>query len=520
MTYKPKTQPMAHQRINHERTAHALEWAAFWEQGTGKSKFLIDTAGYLWTEQQIQGMVVVAPGGVHLNWLTDELPTHLPDDIPLRALAYNASAAGTKWHQRALRELIEWDGFAVLLITYDAVITDRGKKALWDMLRTRRCLMACDESHRIKTPSARRTMTLINAGKYAPYKRILTGTPVANSPFDVYSQVRFLDPDYWKKTLGLSTFTEFKSYFGRFIRMTRGNGQQWDELIGYQNLDQLRDALSHISSRVTKEEAMDLPPKVYQPRYFELSPKQAEMYAMLKSQLLAWLDEPGPCSNCGGSGRLKYNDGSGEIDADCLTCEGTGAVRGGLVTAQLAIQRMLRLQQITCGYVTLDGETVPQVIPGPNPRLNLLLEVVEDTPGKIIIWCRFKRDVDLIIDALRRVGRKPVRYDGTLSDDELVESRRQFKEGDATDFVVTLDKGSEGLTLVEATTSVYYSNTFKLIQREQSEDRNHRKGQDQKVVYIDLVARGTIDEHIIKLLRAKKDVASQVTGDNIREWLK
>jgi len=190
------------------------------------------------------------------------------------------------------------------------------------------------------------------------------------------------------------------------------------------------------------------------------------------------------------------------------------------VTAQLAIQRMLRLQQITCGYVTLDGETVPQVIPGPNPRLNLLLEVVEDTPGKIIIWCRFKRDVDLIIDALRRVGRKPVRYDGTLSDDELVESRRQFKEGDATDFVVTLDKGSEGLTLVEATTSVYYSNTFKLIQREQSEDRNHRKGQDQKVVYIDLVARGTIDEHIIKLLRAKKDVASQVTGDNIREWLK
>lgn len=488
MTYQPKTEMFDHQREWWEKTRHLREWALFWEQGTGKSKETVDTAGWQYAEGMIDAVLVLAPGGVHRNWITDELPKHMPDYIEWRGLAWNSDKAETKWHQKAVADVVNFKGLAVLSLTYDTMRTARGKKAVWDFLRKRRALMICDESHRIKTPSAKRTITVLAAGRYAHYRRILTGTPVSNSPFDVYSQIKFLDPEYWIKTMRIGSFSAFKAEFGRFVRVALANGNQFDQLIEYRNLDMLNEVLSYISCRVLKDDVLDLPPKLYSPRYVEMTPSQAQMYEQLKREFLTWL----------------VNEQTGE---------------SGLVAATMAITRLLRLQQITCGYVPTDEDSTPKLLPGPNPRLDALLGILEDHPEKMIVWARFTKDIDLIMELSRQAGRKPVRYDGTMSDDALHASKVAFQDGDADLFVGNPAKGSEGLTLTAARTCVYYNNSFKLIDREQSEDRLHRIGQENPVLYIDLICPGTIDEHIVKALKMKKDIASQVTGDEMKEWL-
>lgn len=483
--YTMKTTPFAHQLSEWERTRELENWAHFWEQGTGKSKLTIDSAAWRFKAGLINAVVVVAPGGVHTNWVKDELPTHMPDDVNWRAFAWHASRAGTKAHERGFAEILAFPGLAVLAITYEAAaITDKGKKALWDFLRKRKCMFVLDESARIKTPSAKRTQTLIKASRYAQSRRLLTGTPVANSPFDVYSQMRFLDPDFWKVSLGIGSFSAFQHEFGVIVRCQNGSGQQFDQVVDYRNLDRLHDAIQPLSSRVLKEDVLDLPPKLYQMRYYELTPEQRRVYESLKSECLAWLSS------------------------------------GELVTATLVMTRMLRFQQICCGYIVTDDGEVKE-IPGANPRLELLRDVASDTPrgDAHIIWARFQRDIDLITDALKKDGRRFAQYDGRTPPDERDRARHMFQGGDIEFFVANPAAAGEGLTLTRSKRTTYYNNSYRLTERLQSEDRNHRIGQKWSVLYDDLVCAGTIDEHAVRALRSKMDVASAVTGDRLKEWL-
>ena len=155
-----KTKPFDCQLKNLEATRGLPMHAWFWEMGTGKTKLAIDTAAHLYREREIDGLVVLAPNSVHFNWKTDELPTHLPDDVAERALThvYQTSRSGTTWHKDAVRQCVRHDGLAVMLMSYNAVMTDAGRNALWSMLKKRRCLYVLDESAMIKSPSAKRTI--------------------------------------------------------------------------------------------------------------------------------------------------------------------------------------------------------------------------------------------------------------------------------------------------------------------------------------------------------------------------
>jgi SNF2 family DNA or RNA helicase len=498
LNYVPKTRPFDHQR--EELEAH---WgddvrALFWEMGTGKSKLVIDTAAMLHAEDKVDALLVVAPNGVHRNWIDNELPAHLPDRIPVRALFWESKRAGTKRHAEAFRELVLHEGLAVLTMSYDAVITPRGNKAAMDFLIKRTGLLVLDESTRIKTPGAARTKRILTLGKYAPFRRILTGTPVTNGPFDVYSQIRFLEPSFWRER-HLDTFATFKSYFA--VIESRENHQQrrmYDHVVAYRRLDQLQEMLKGISTRVTKDDVLNLPPKLYGERLFEPTPEQARIYEQLRDEYIVWLDSGEP------------------------------------VTADMAITRLLRLQQILCGYLPSDDFQDPEPAGrGPwgtspcdlkegNPRLGALMEVIEEMPAqrKGIIWARFRRDIDIIMDALTQSGERAVRYDGKVESDARAEAIRHFQEGDARFFVANPAAGGTGLTLTAATTVIYYSNDFNLENRLQSEDRAHRIGQEHPVQYIDIVAPGTVDRHIVRALRTKMNVASQITGDQLREWLR
>lgn len=493
MTYEYKSKPFDHQRRLFEETRDMAFHAVLWEQGCGKSKPMIDTAAYLYEKGDIDGVIVVAPGGVERNWITDELPAHMPDRVASRMspLVWQSKRAGTKWHAAYFEQLIKYPGLAWFCISYDALMTERGKKAVWKFLRRRRVLYILDESDDIKTPNAKRTKSVVASGKYAPFRRILTGTP-ADKPFDLYSQLRFLDPTIWKRR-DMENFFAFKQYFGVWLtrleaKSALGYDPGYDKLLEYKNLDELITTLASVSDRLLKEDVLDLPPQLYTKVYFDMTPRQQSMYDELRDKL-----------------EIELEDGS-------------------VVDGELAIVRLLRLQQITCGYLVTDGDEPIQMCDKKNPRLDATVAFLERLTHPAIVWARFRHDIDQIMDAL---GPRAVRYDGAVSDDDCERAKQGFNAGDYDFFVGNPAKGARGITLNAAKTSTFYSNSFKLRDRLQAEARPHRIGQEGAdhgvhgfgVLNADIIAHGTVDGKIVANLRGKFNIAAQLTGDTLRDWI-
>ena len=484
-----KTTPLSHQATELETNGLDLARGIFWEQGLGKTKLIIDEAAMAYRAGLIDCLIVVAPPGVHRNWVTDEIPLHMPDDIDTHAFFYESGKAGTKWHQAQCLAALKHPGLLVVCFSYNGFMTKRSNTWMGGMhyarrlLDKRRCMMALDEAHNIKAPGAKRTISIVAAGKYAASRRILTGTPVANSPLDIYKPMQFLENSFWDRH-GFESWVAFKTYFGIWEKRTTSTDQEYEHCVGYRNLDQLAEIISPLTSRILKEDVLDLPEKMYQFRYFEMAPDQARAYKDLSTELIAMFES------------------------------------GDIVTVNLAITKMLRLQQITCGYVPTDptvenpDATTWHDFPK-NPRLDTCAEVCEETPHQGIIWARFRRDIDKICDML---GREATRYDGTVDESQRARNKAAFLGGEKK-WIVASDAMSTGHTLVCAKTAIFYSNSFKLVDRLQMEDRMHRIGQTASTLYVDLCAPGTIDEKIVRAFRQKRQLSDSVLKDPPRTWL-
>jgi len=488
-----KTTPLhIKQKEELEQHAHDRIRAIHWEQGTGKTWLALATAEELYKAGKIDALFVVAPPGLHTNWVNYEIPDHF--NLPHAPIAFSTKRAKTKKHQAECAAVLNaGSGYMpILTMSYPGIKTDAGKKLAKQFLTKRKCLYVGDESNRFKTPSAKITRTILASGDYAEYKRTLCGTPITNTPFDIYTQLRFLNKKFWSDTpYGLGSFQCFKTFFGIWEKGYNGKqDREYDVCVGYKNLEILTQLVEMISSRVLKEDVLDLPAKLYSYAGFEMTPKQWQLYK--------------------------------EIEDDFFTC-----FNEEMVFTPLAITRLLRLQQIACGYLPTGDENECVMIEDKNPRLQALGEITQDLPHKAIIWARFIKDIDLICDMLNeRKGKYnlggAVRWDGTVDEDEREENKLKFKKDpiDKTQFIVaTPESMGEGHTLNEAKTTIYYSNSYKMKERHQSEDRNHRAGQEDHVHYIDLVADGTKDVDIIDALRFKFDNASKVIDGRIRKWL-
>ena len=479
-------EPFQHQIEHLRQHVNDKSWGLLWEQGTAKTKPIIETAALKFSEGSIDGLLVVAPPGVERNWNTDEIPKHLPPEFALDTMVqvFSTARKHTQAHKRSMNAAMNYVGLSVLLISYNAFMTAEGKKLVWDFLKKRKVLFVLDEAHNIKSPNAKRTKSIIAAGRYPVMKRILTGTPIAVGPFDLYSQIKFLDEFFWKNK-GIHGSVEFRNHFGRWLtrdehKRLHGYDPGYDQLIEYQNLEQLTEWLKEISDRVLKDEVLDLPPKLYTKRYFDMSREQTAAYRELKEELM-----------------LEIGD--------------------NLITAELPIVRLLRLQQIACNYVPVADDEPVHMFSAKNPRMNVMEEIRDETFTPGIIWARFRHDVDQLMDLF---GKDAVRYDGSVDEDQAERNKLAFQRGDAQWFIGTAAKGGPGLTLTQAKVMVYYSNSFKLIDRLQSEDRCHRAGMDEHpVTYIDLVANGTVDERIVENLRNKRDIARSIQGDEWKEWI-
>ena len=446
--------PMFHQKIVFQASRDMRYYALWWEMGCGKSLTLLDTVKWLYLKGEIDGVIIISDKGAYLNWPITEIPKCL-HGIPYRVETYQSGR--TNAHLTAINDCLD-----IVVMNVEAFSGEKALVYANQFCDSHYTMICVDEATSIKNIKAERTKSLIKLARRCDYRRILTGTPVTQSPLDVFAQCEFLEPGL----LGHKTFVGFRTEHAVMQRMSFGS-RSFDQIVGYRNLDKLARQLESFSSRILKKQCLDLPDKIYETIYVEQTPRQRELYDDLKTYAMSQFEQ-------------------------------------GLLTTTSAITTINKLHQINCGHVRLDDGTIVDL---PNNRVPALLELLDKIEGKVLIWCAFQRDVELIMSQLKGA----VHYYGKTTTQERADALNLFCNDPGTRFFVgTAATGGKGLTLTEATTSIYYSNSDSAEDRWQSEDRNHRKGQKSQVTYFDIVCPNTVDVKILKRLQHKEDLAYQV----------
>lgn len=505
-------------------------FALLMEQGTGKTKVIIDDAARNWGDGKIDALFVLAPNGVHTKWITIEIPKHMPDWVQYEAAWYSAGA--TKTHLKSIEKLFtvsatdEVRPLRILAMNYEALATSEGKHLLDRFSNTFNAMCAVDESQRIKNPDAIRTKELTNRRRRFPIRRLMSGTPVTRAPFDVFAQYFFLDPTI----LRTDSYIAFKSEYAEMLSEDHylvkkiRSGPNWqkkdgtpkkripqviardeDGMPAYRNLEKLQRLIAPHSFRVLKKDCLDLPDKIYDTIPFELTPRQRQLYTEME--------------------RTKRGEISFFINQLVAAGRERGMSRDEVLieSRELIVQNklsaMAKLQQITCGYMKLEDGEVMRMFKKvmDNPRNQVMMESVNDAAdGGIIFWAPHRDKIDQIIECLREGydDKQIVRYDGTVSKSDRMKFVDDFTDEKVRFFVGNPASGGTGLTLNYGKTVYYYSDSFNLEHRLQSEDRNHRIGQDRGVRYYDLAALNTIDQIIAQSNQMKKNIADIITGDD------
>jgi SNF2 family DNA or RNA helicase len=476
MFYKFKTKPYGHQLTALKKSSDKKVYALFMEMGTGKTKVAIDNLAMLYDKGKINGVLIIAPKGVYKTWYSQEFPTHMPTHVHYKMVLWQATI--NQKQKKRLDTLFKTGvELHVLIMNVEAFSTTKGVEFARKFLSCHETFMVVDESTTIKNPGAKRTKNIINLAAYAKYRRILTGSPVTKSPLDLYKQCEFLDPDL----LNHSSYYTFRSRYAT-MRSANFNGRSVQLVVGYKNLAELSEKLKPFSYRVLKDDCLDLPAKTYMKRVITLTPEQQKVYKQMKQMALAEMN-------------------------------------GKVITTMNALTQLMRLHQITCGHFKADDDSIQPI---KNNRLSQLLEVLEEVEGKAVIWAHYQFDVQTIVKAIKKeYGEKSVvTYYGLTPNEIRQTNLERFQTKDETRFLVgTPQTGGYGITLTAASTMIYYSNGYDLEKRTQSEARIDRIGQKFPMTYIDILAEETVDEKIVKSLRKKINIASEVMGEELRSWI-
>ena len=474
MHYKYKSKPFAHQEKALKRSWEKEVFAYFMEMGTGKSKVLIDNIAMLYNQGRINGALIVAPKGVYKNWYDQEIPNHMPDYIPKKMGLWrtNPNAEDLKPMFSTGAEL------HILIMNVEAFSTKKGLQFAHRFLSSHDALMGVDESTTIKNPSAKRTKNILSLRSLTKYRRILTGSPVTKSPLDLFSQCNFLDP--W--LLDQSSYYSFRTRYA-ICRKIQVHGRQVEIVVGYRNLGELSEKIKPFSDRVLKDDCLDLPKKTYLKRTIDLSDEQRKVYNQMKKEAMAILN-------------------------------------GKMVSTATVITQLMRLHQITCGHFTSDDGTVQEI---KNNRIPQLMDILEEVEGKAVIWAHYRYDIEKIVEAISKKygANSVVTYYGDTTTDERAAAIKKIQDPESpVRFIVgTPQTGGYGITLTGASTMIYYSNGYDLEKRQQSEARIDRIGQEKPMTYIDIMAEDTVDMKIVKSLRSKVNIATEIMGEELKDWI-
>lgn len=469
-----------HQKEALDLLAKHDNFAILMDMGTGKTCVTILD----WLRRGDLNLLVIAPKSVYRNWY-GELEKFIPEEIKKSILVSHWVSGGKKVEKEAIQRILKpWSNYRrVFLINVEAFSgVSEAIKATKAFIASGPCMLVIDESTRIRNHGSNRTKEIINIGGESGVKvrRILSGLVAPNSPMNLFSQFYFLD---WR-ILGFRNYYSFRSRYA-VMKKTYVSGRSFDQIVGFQNMEELQRKVLSRSFRKLKSDCLDLPEKIWVERSVELSPEQAKAYKELQKKATTMLSD------------------------------------GSHVTTTLAISLLLRLHQITYGHVRDDLGNIKEL--DASPRENELMELLQECDGKTIIWACYRPTILRLKNLISREfgDESLVEFWGGISGDQREISKDRFQNDPSCKFYLgNPSTGGIGVTLTAAKQVVYFCNDFDLEHRSQSEDRAHRIGLDHSVTYVDLVAKGTIDEKILDALKRKIDLAAAVTGESIREWIR
>ena len=490
MSYPFKTTPLAHQLATWEKTNRLKFYGLLLEMGTGKTKITIDTMAFMYDQGWLNGLLILGNKGSYLNW-EDELKKHLPAHIKYDLAIWRSPM--NKQDEACLDKVLHEKTMhmSVLLMNIEAISHERAFKVAYQFCLNHNTLGVMDESTNIKNPKAKRTLAAWKIRDACKARRILTGSAVDNRPLDAWAQFEFLRPGM----LGYTSFYAFKSAYANLVKVrvrdnrkdvskhTADGRREVTMVTGYRNLNALRDSLSKCATIIKKTDCLDLPPKIYQKYYVELTAEQKSYYEDMRKRSIIELSS-------------------------------------SIVSTKIILTKLLRLQQIICGFVKDDDGTIHEI---PSNRTDALMEILDESQDKGLIWANNRYSIQTIEAKIAKTyGSEKVRsYYGDTTRDERAEVKQLALRGTETpvDWVVSNPQsGGYGNTWTAFNLVVYYANGFDGELRNQSEDRAHRIGQTASVTYVDMIAKDTIDEKILTALQTKKDLSALITPSNWKAW--
>lgn len=421
--------------------------------GTGKTKVAIDLA----VDEAAEQLLIVCPLRVVSVW-EQQLACFAPNQFHVLALDERVRSVAAK-HQEA-KQLYEWSQEhkrpVAICINYDSArvnpFGDWAANRPWDMV-------IADELHRCKEPRGRTSMWLAQVGRVARRRLGLTGTPMPHTPIDIWGQFRFLDPSHLERSYWL-----FKN---RYAIM---GGYLQKQIVGWQNLDELEARFRELAFRVD-ESVLDLPETMDEIRSAGMGKQGARMYREMEREMITWIGE--------------------QPDEELV--------------AKNALERLLRLAQITGGSLKVEGGK-PLVFD--HAKEDLLTELLEDLREPVVVFCRFKPDLEAVHRAAKCTGLGSLELSGTRDEHE----DWQKLKPDEPPFVLAtqIQAGSEGVDLTRARIAIYFSIDFNLAHYLQSRKRIHRPPQARPCVYYHLQIRNSIDEYILRAVQARHDLVRSI----------
>lgn len=452
------TEFFKHQKEVFETSCHQRNWALFMDAGTGKTLVSIRTAEYWFTNQDIDAVIVICPKSLIGTWADGELAKH--SEVQYTTYKWNPEKIN---QDEFVKKAKNKNKLFYFIMNHDGFVSQKLTPFINAIIKHTKFGIIYDESTAIKNIKSDRTQQAIDLAKFAKFKRILTGTPIVQSPLDVFSQTEFLE----KGILGFKNFYGFKTRYAIMQRKKFGN-RSFDVIESYRDLDDLRRKLDAFSSFVKLEDCIDLPEQIFKHIEIELTTEQAKAYAELRDKALLYLEDHE-------------------------------------ITAVNALAMLVRLQQIVAGQIkTPDGSYVSLK----NNRLTALKELVEGTTESLIVWSTF---VNTTIDICKTLGANALTFTSNTNADMRNDIINAWRGGSAQVLVLNPQSAGHGLTLNEAKQSVFYNGFFNLEWRLQALRRNYRIGQDSRTVVNDFITRGTVEEKAYAALNAKEDIAKKVT---------
>jgi len=462
------TLPYKHQTEALERFRDRAYGALFLEQGLGKSKIAIDIAVAKFLTGEITGVLVISPKSLIDNWALIEIPKHCT------SVGYMVQP----WRQKpmvfAKGEELSW-----FVANVDAVIRENWAAAFRLFYKAHpKFMLVIDESTTVKTPNVQRTQRMMQVADYAKARFILSGAPITNSPLDIWAQAEIMQPGIWG-----SNFFMFKQRYAVTEKVTMyvpgGRERTFTKISGYQKLDELTEKIKTFAVIAKKADCLDLPPKIYRQVPVEFTTEQAKHYNNLKNLALTQIDDQ-------------------------------------RITAVNAVSLINSLLQICAGQLKLPDETYSYL---ETNRVELLTDILDESPEKGLIWCSFIGAADAIEKAL---GARVMRIRAETPPEDRQSTLDEYERAEGTPALL-LNQASmgKGLTILEGRNMVYYSQRFSVEQRVQSEDRPHRIGQTKSILISELYTPGTVEEKVINVLRTNRALANRIITDRttLREFI-